>query len=142
MINTNWAKWIQRAVLKHFKNNLSGHTVFLETENVDKNNLDHWFEVRIDINYKHLNRDQYLATVTVDILVMSTKKSNIYNAKMLTGAVASAYGDISVVDDNNIYKFCLRLDSDVIDTYYGEIEQQANMEQATVEGTLVTYILE
>lgn len=142
MVNINWSKWIQRAILKHFKNNLSGHTVFLETENVDKNNLDHWFEIRVDIKYEQLQREQYLATVTVDILVMSTKKNNIYNAKILTGAVASVFGDISVIDDNNINRFCLRLDSSIEDTYYGEMEQQANMEQATVEGTLVTYILE
>lgn len=142
MVNPSWAKWIQRAVLKNFTLQLPGYTVLAESDNVDKNDKSEWFEVRLDINYEHLNRNSYKAAVDVNILVMATKKQNIYNAKLLTGAAAAAFGDISVVDDSGNQKFCLNLIGKIEDTYYGEVENQANMEQATVEGTLEAYILE
>lgn len=142
MINPNWAKWIQRAVVKAFATGLAGHTVLSETEDVDTNDLDHWFTVRIDETFTHLQGSEWKVTVVVDILVMSAKKNSIYNGKTLLGLVDAVFADISVKDDSNNHKFCLRLDSDIINTYYGEVEGQANIEQATVEGTLESIILE
>lgn len=141
MINANWSKWIQRAVVTQFVNGVVGHTVLSETEDIDKNKLDHWCEVRVDITYTHLNGSSYKVKVSTNVLVVGAKKDNIYTCKILTGLVASIFGDISVKNDSGVYQFCLRLDGDVIDTYYGEIEDQANMEQATVEGTLESIIL-
>jgi len=145
MINANWSKWIQRAILKHFKTNLSGYTVFLETEDVDKNSLRTWIEVRLDITYHHLQGNKYRVTIPVDILVMSAKAGNIYDAKSITGLVASAFSSIQVYDDSEPTRlpvFCLRPKGQIVDNYYGETELQANMEQATVEGIYEAHILE
>lgn len=141
MINPNWPKWIQRSILKQFVTGLAGHTVLAETQNVNKDNLDHWFEVRIDIKFRQLQGNSYKAIVDVNILVIGAKKDNIYTCKILTGLAASVFGDISILDDSDNRVFCLCPEGDIIDTYYGETELQANIEQATVEGTLETIIL-
>lgn len=142
MINPNWAKWIQRSVLKNFVTTLAPHKVFAESDNTPKNKLDHWYEVRVDITYTHLQRNNYRANVSVDILVMSSKTNNIYNAKVLSGLAASGFEDITVYNDADTYKFCLKLVGEVIDTYYGEVKNQEQMEQATVEGSFEAFILE
>lgn len=142
MINENWSKWIQRDILKHFTNNLpADYNVISETADVDKNAFDKWCEVRVDIIYRHLQKNTYYAHVNVDILVVSTKQKNIYNCKIMTGKVAAQFDNISVID-SGVTKFCLRVDGPVIDTYYGELETQANMEQATVEGAFEALIVE
>lgn len=143
-MNENWSKWIQRALLKYFTTNLPGLNLISETADVNKNQLTQWCELRVDIKYKCLHTIQWHAYVNVNILVVCAKKPNLYNMKSITGKIASVFADLPVINDNAGTAFCLRVDSDyeISDTYYGELENQANMEQATVEGVFEAFILE
>lgn len=134
MINPNWSPWIERSILKHFRDNLVGVNVFSEKEKKNTDNLRQWIVIRLDILYRHLNRNSYRVIVNSDLLVVNTRDNNMYSHPTLCGLVASKYSTIPVLDDTTpspVQIGCLLHQGEIRDTYYGDLNDK--LHQTTLE---------
>lgn len=144
MINPNWSPWIERAIVKHFRTNITASPpyedlkVFSEKERRNTDNLKRWIVVRLDIDYNHLNREHYRVVVNCDLLVVSTKTNDIYSHPKLCGKAASVYSTIPVLDDtapSPVQIGCLLPQGQIKETYY-DIDDK--LHQTTLESVFET----
>jgi hypothetical protein len=143
-MNTTTDKWIMASITKHFADIASakGIKFVTEDEDYDPEKLTNWVVLRVvGPTFKELNKGYYEISVEVDLLInMQHNPSNIYNVHEVAGYFEAGCDNIVVyefiVDDDDIYLFCLPLDRysrrPIRKLFYGQPDVKTRLKRASV----------
>jgi hypothetical protein len=132
-MNENWPRWIKASFYDAFS---SDYETFFEGDDVteEQSLLDH-VEVRLDVDYAEVSRDQYRATIAVNILcVAGVDPENIFKLDAMVGTMLSKFArNISVKEygDSDDLIDCATRQEEVITTNFA---QKDNVQRTTLEG--------
>lgn len=147
-IISNLPRWIQLSALKHFTDNISNLHIFVEGQERRTNQQSDWCEIRIDgPHLRQLTRIDLKVNSEINILV-----STVIDAKNVAREVTNIGKVLEAFITFNIYKYGSEEDDDstLVGCFqmlprddlreklevakFGQIDQNINLLQSTVEG--------
>jgi len=146
MYNENWPRWISSSIAKHFDGYRQGVRLFVEGQDRDTEKETEFFELRTNGPFiTEVSRGNYRCDVTVNTLVQATGESDIYKIQRYAGKILLAYITIPIyrygegAEDDETLLGCLKLvrnyprDEQIKINYFGKIQPQTNLYQASVD---------
>ena len=147
-INQNWDRWIFASLAKHFEINKAAATyLFIEGEPRETISQKSWIELRIDgPDWTELSSGFFRGKMEVNVLCSTIESTDTQSIRRLAGEVQSIFKSgiavfkygVGVGDDKSLLG-CLNLLTDdrgklgVKARYFGRVEQNTNIQQASVE---------
>jgi hypothetical protein len=132
-MNENWPRWIKASFYDAFSSN---YETFFEGDDVtEEQSLQDHIEIRLDVDYEEVSRDQYHALISVNILcVAGVDPENIFKLDAVVGVMLSKFArNVSVKeygDGDNLLNCAIR-QGEVITTNFA---QKDNVQRTTLEG--------
>ena len=143
-MNENWPRWIIASVNDHFDSVADLVTGEVAGELNDNETV----EVRVNGPYiDELSKDDFKITATVNVVIQSVMSDLEYhNIHRKVGKVLVLFTAITVkkfgdgVDDDQTELGCFRKPRSIQVNYFGEIEPQLRLEQASVSAEYEMYV--
>jgi len=146
--NVNWPRWVFASVCKHFDDNKSSLTLFIEGQHRKTRTLKDFAELRVDGPYlTEVSKGVWKLFIEVNVLLQSAMDdTSFHRIHTNAGIIVAAFTGIPVykygdgVDDDKSLLGCLQIVSDargkerIQVSHFGRIDTGTPLMQATVEG--------
>ncbi len=153
MYNSNWARWIYSSVVVHFNNNRGTLPMFVEGDNRETQNVNKYFELRVDGPYStEISRNYYKLEIEIGTVVCSIMQNiELYTQAELSGQVAKIFTPTIEVykfgdgpDDDGSLLACLYLKQGRKEKleikHIGRVSPDTRLNRSIVEGHYFTKI--
>ena len=145
-INANWGRWIYASVCQHFEANRGTLRMFLEGEHRETQNLQQFFELRMDGPfYQQFQKGYWKLIVEVNaIITVGKSDKDFHNIHLQTDFVTSMFTNIintfrygKEIQDDDTFLGCLQAEDgrrkDLHVSHYGQLQPADDVLQAGVE---------